>query len=370
MNEPVPFFSAEAVNQSVDVGASVARVVERNWFVLGAEVAAFEESFAAYCGVPHCIGVGNGTDALELSLRALGVGAGHEVALAPNAGFYGSTAVKLVGALPAYVDIDPQTLALCPRALETQLTARRPSAIILTHLYGQLAAVEEVAEIAARFDVPLIEDVAQAHGARRGGRTAGSFGALACFSFYPTKNLGALGDGGAVVCSDGQLGARVRSLRQYGWGRKYHNEVAFGRNSRLDEMQAAVLNDKLPRLDDANEARRAIARAYRDAFSDLPLELPASLGSDHVVHLYVVRTTRRDELRGFLGDQGIASDIHFPVPDHRQAIHAAQYAGVSLPQAEAACATVLSLPCYPGMPPAHVEKVVAAVRSFFLRPGA
>jgi dTDP-4-amino-4,6-dideoxygalactose transaminase len=366
MSDPVPFFSAEAVNASVDVGASVARVVKRNWFVLGAEVTAFEQGFAAYCGVPHCIGVGNGTDALELSLRALGVGSADEVVLAPNAGFYGSTAVKLVGAVPAYVDIDPQTLGLCPRALEAQLKARRPSAIIVTHLYGQLAAVEEIAAIAARFEVPLIEDVAQAHGARRGGRAAGSFGALACFSFYPTKNLGALGDGGAIVCTDGALDARVRSLRQYGWGRKYHNELAFGRNSRLDEMQAAVLNDKLPRLDDANEARRAIARAYHAAFSDLPLDLPALPGSDHVVHLYVVRTPRRDELRGFLGDQGIASDVHFPVPDHRQAVHAAQYAGLSLPQAEAACATVLSLPCYPGMPQAHVEKVIAAVRSFFL----
>jgi dTDP-4-amino-4,6-dideoxygalactose transaminase len=370
MNDPVPFFSAEAVNRPVDVGASVARVVKRNWFVLGAEVTAFEERFAAYCGVAHCIGVGNGTDALELSLRALGVGAGDEVVLAPNAGFYGSTAAKLVGAVPVYVDIDPETLGLCPRALEAQLTARRPAAIIVTHLYGQLAAVEDIAAIAARFDVPLIEDVAQAHGARRGGKMAGSFGALACFSFYPTKNLGALGDGGAITCGDGQLAARVRSLRQYGWGRKYHNEVAFGRNSRLDEMQAAVLNDKLPRLDEANEARRAVARSYREAFAGLPLELPAAPGSDNVVHLYVVRSPRRDELHTFLGDQGIASDIHFPVPDHRQAVHAAQYATVSLPQAEAACATVLSLPCYPGMPPAHVERVVAAVRSFFGRPGA
>ena len=370
MNESVPFFSAEAVNQSVDIGASVARVVKGNRFVLGAEVDAFEKSFSSYCGVPHCIGVGNGTDALELSLRALGVGAGDEVALAPNAGFYGSTAVKLIGAVPAYVDVDPQTLALCPRALEAHIRARRPSAIIVTHLYGQLAAVEEIAAIAARYDVPLVEDVAQAHGARRGGRTAGSFGALACFSFYPTKNLGALGDGGAVVCTDSPLAARVRSLRQYGWGRKYHNELPFGRNSRLDEMQAAVLNDKLPLLDAANEARRAIARSYRDAFLGLPLDLPTSFGTDHVVHLYVVRTARRDELRGFLNDQGIASDIHFPVPDHRQAIHAKQYAGVSLPQAESACATVLSLPCYPGMPPAHVEKVGKAVRSFFLDPAA
>ncbi|MDQ6881027.1 MAG: DegT/DnrJ/EryC1/StrS family aminotransferase [Pseudomonadota bacterium] len=370
MNDPVPFFSAQAVNKDIDVQASVARVIARNHYVLGAEVASFEQGFAAYCGVPHCVGVGNGTDALELSLRALGVGSGDEVALAPNAGFYGSTALRLIGAVPTYVDVDAQTLALCPRALEAQLCLRRPAAIIVTHLYGQLAAVEDIVEIAARHGVPLIEDVAQAHGARRGGRTAGSFGALGCFSFYPTKNLGALGDGGAVVSADGDLAGRVRSLRQYGWGRKYHNELPFGRNSRLDELQAAVLNDKLPHLDQANEARRAIARSYRDAFAGLPLRLPASLSADHVVHLYVVRTPRRDDLRGFLSDQGIAADIHFPVPDHRQAIHTAQYAGVSLPEAESACATVLSLPCYPAMPPEHVEKVASAVRGFFLRPAA
>jgi aminotransferase EvaB len=370
MSDPVPFFSAEAANRSVDVAASVARVVRSNRFILGEEVAAFELDFAAYNGVPHCISVANGTDALELSLRALGVEAGAEVVLAPNAGFYGSTVLKLIGALPAYVDVEPQTLSLCPRALESHVKDRRPAAIIVTHLYGQLCAVEEIAAIAARYEIPLIEDAAQAHGARRGGRTAGSFGALACFSFYPTKNLGALGDGGAVVCADDQLAARLRSLRQYGWGRKYHNELPFGRNSRLDEMQAAVLKDKLPLLDGANEARRVIARAYQDAFADLPLGLPTSLGPDHVVHLYVVRTERRDELRVFLADHGIASDIHFPIPDQFQPVHAARYAGLSLPYAESACATVLSLPCYPGMPPEHVQQVVREVRSFFLRPVA
>lgn len=370
MNDPVPFFSAQAVNKDIDVQASVARVIQRNHYVLGAEVASFEQNFASYCGALHCIGVANGTDALELSLRALGVGHGEEVALAPNAGFYGSTAVKLIGAVPAYVDVDPHTLALCPRALEARLKVRRPAAIILTHLYGQLAAVEEIAGIAARHEVPLIEDVAQAQGARRGGRTAGSFGALGCFSFYPTKNLGALGDGGAVVCADGHLGARVRSLRQYGWGSKYHNELPFGRNSRLDEMQAAVLNDKLPGLDEANEMRRAIARSYCEAFAGLPLILPVSLGTDYVAHLYVVRTARRDALFRFLAEQGIAAAIHFPVPDHRQPVHTQQFAGVSLPQAESACATVLSLPCYPAMPPDHVEQVARAVRSFFLHSAA
>jgi len=365
MASGVPFFSAQAANQAYDFEAAVARVLRSNWYVLGAEVTAFEQAFAAYCGVPHCVGVANGTDAIELALRALGVAAGDDVILAANAGFYGSAAVHLVGARPRYVDIDAAGLGLCARALAAELERARPRAIIVTHLYGQLAAIEEISALAARHDVPVIEDCAQAHGARRGERAAGSFGALACFSFYPTKNLGAIGDGGAIACTDGELARRVRSLRQYGWGRKYHNELPMGRNSRLDELQAAILNDKLPALDLANEQRRAIARRYHDAFSGLPLHLPASLGADYVAHLYVVRSPRRDELRDHLAESGIATEVHFPIPDHLQAVHAGQYAGGSLPETELACATVLSLPCYPGMPAGDIEQVVAGVRAFF-----
>lgn len=369
MTDRVEFFSLRAANQVVDLEASVARVIRRHWYVLGAEVEAFEETFAGYCGAAHGIGVGNGTDALELALRALGVAPGQDVLLAANAGFYGTTSAKLVGARPVYVDVDPETLCLCPRALAARLESAKPGAIIVTHLYGQLAAIEQIADLAERHRVPLVEDVAQAHGARRAGRVAGSFGSAGCFSFYPTKNLGALGDGGAIVCQDDALAARLRALRQYGWSRKYHNDLPLGRNSRLDEMQAAILNDKLPGLDQANAERREIARRYCEAFSALPLLLPPSLGTDFVAHLFVVRTPRRDALREFLSAQGIATDVHFPVPDHRQAVHASEYAGVNLPHTEAACRSVLSLPCYPGMAEADQQKVVSAVRAFFDRAG-
>jgi dTDP-3-amino-2,3,6-trideoxy-4-keto-D-glucose/dTDP-3-amino-3,4,6-trideoxy-alpha-D-glucose/dTDP-2,6-dideoxy-D-kanosamine transaminase len=365
MVSQVPFFSAQVVNRGYDFEATIARVLRSHWYVLGAEVAAFEQAFAAYCGVPHCVGVANGTDAIELALRALGVGLGDDVILAGNAGFYGSAAVHLVGARPRYVDIDATGLGLSVDAIAVELQRSRPRAIIVTHLYGQLAAIEEISLLAALHEVPVIEDCAQAHGARRAERAAGSFGTLGCFSFYPTKNLGAIGDGGAVVCADGELAQRVRSLRQYGWGRKYHNELPMGRNSRLDELQAAVLSEKLPALDVANEQRRAIARRYHEAFSDLPLRLPASLDTDYVAHLYVIRTPKRDELRDHLAQLGIATDVHFPVPDHRQAVQAGKGADGSLPETELACASVLSLPCYPGMPAADIEQVVAGVRAFF-----
>lgn len=381
----VPFFSAQAANAGFDALASISRVLQRHWYVLGEEVKAFESAFAAWCGVAHCVGLANGTDALELALRAVGVQPGDTVLLVANAGYYGSTAVNLVGARPHYVDIDGLTLCMSPQALAKVLdtleaqggtqAGGRPKAIIATHLYGQLAAIEPIAQLAHRHRVPLIEDCAQSHGARvpgLQGRRAGSIGDIACFSFYPTKNLGALGDGGAIVCQDGALAERVRSLRQYGWSTKYHNDLPMGRNSRLDEIQAAVLNDKLPLLEAANVQRRAIARAYHAAFTGLPLQLPASLGEDFVAHLYVVRTPRRDALRAWLDAQGIATDIHYPVPDHLQPVARAQgMAGMeaarpgALPETEAACASVLSLPCYPGMPEADVQRVTAAVRRFF-----
>ncbi len=365
MTERVAFFSAQAVNQDVDLLASVSRVLSRHWYVLGDEVKAFERDFAAYCGVGHCVGLGNGTDALELALRAVGVGPGDTVLLAANAGFYGSTGVHLLGARAVYVDIDPRTLTLDPVALADALARHRPRAIIVTHLYGQLAAIEQIATLARDHAVPLIEDCAQAHGAHRAGQRAGSFGDIGCFSFYPTKNLGALGDAGAVVCRDGALASRVRSLRQYGWGQKYRNDIPMGRNSRLDEMQAAVLNDKLPTLDAANAARVRIATHYSTALADTGLCLPDPGAGDYVAHLYVVRTPRRDTLQAFLETLDISTDIHYPVPDHQQQACTHQEAAQHLPETERACAEVLSLPCYPGMPMQDVRRVIDAVRAFF-----
>ncbi len=365
MSVGVPFYSAEAAHRGLDLRGAVERVLESHWYVLGREVRSFEEEFAAYCGVPHCVSVANGTEALELSLRALGVVPGDEVLCCANAGFYASTAARAVGAVPRYVEIDAASLCMDLAALGQALAVRRPGAVIVTHLYGQLADVAAIGELCRRHGVPWIEDCAQAHGARRDGRRAGAWADLACFSFYPTKNLGALGDGGAILAADAAHAERLRSLRQYGWSSKYHVQLEGGRNSRLDEMQAAVLRAKLPALERQNAERRAVAQRYAQAFADLPLRLPVSTAEDFAAHLYVIRTERREALRAHLTAQGIGHDVHYPVPDHRQPVQRQACAGVRLPLTEAACDQVLSLPCQPGLDDASVQAVVTAVQSFF-----
>lgn len=361
----VPLFDPKAVNAGIALQGAIDRVLQRHWYVLGEEVQRFETAFAAYCGVPYCVSLANGTDALELALRGLQVGVGDRVLLASNAGYYGSTAVHLVGASPVYVDIDPKSLCLDPAGVEQALAAQPAKAVIITHLYGQMADAAAISMIARAHGAALIEDCAQSHGALRDGSRAGSIGDVGCFSFYPTKNLGALGDGGAVVTRDAQLDARIRSLRQYGWSAKYHNALPGGRNSRLDEMQAAVLNEKLLLLDDHNGARRDIAQRYVQAFQGLPIGLQSAYGDDHVAHLFVIRVDDRQGLRAHLQARGIASDVHYPLPDHLQtAAGTAQTAG-TLGHTELACAQVLSLPCYPGMPTAYVDAVIAAVQDFY-----
>jgi dTDP-3-amino-2,3,6-trideoxy-4-keto-D-glucose/dTDP-3-amino-3,4,6-trideoxy-alpha-D-glucose/dTDP-2,6-dideoxy-D-kanosamine transaminase len=365
----IPLFSSALANRDLDLAVAVSRVLDSNSFVMGREVAQFEQEFAQYTGVRQCVAVANGTDALELSLRALDVKPGEQVACVANAGFYSSTAIRLIGAEPLYVEVDEQTLTMSPEALARAL-ADRPVAVIVTHLYGQLAHIEELVEICRAAAVPLIEDCAQSHGAARQGRRAGSFADVSCFSFYPTKNLGALGDGGAVLTVDDRLAQRLNALRQYGWSRKYEVVQAGGRNSRLDEMQAAVLRAKLPHLERQNAQRRAIAQRYSQAFAGLPLRLPASVAEDFVAHLYVVRTPRRDALRAFLLECGVASDVHYPIADIRQPVFGGRFDGQVLETTEAACASVLSLPCFPGMPDEDVTHVVKSVLSFFSQRGA
>ena len=360
----IPLFSAAVVNQGFDLAGALERVLASNSFILGKEVAQFESEFAGHVGVSHCVSVGNGTDALELALRAVGVKPGDQVACVANAGFYSSTAVHLVGAVPRYVDVDESTLTMSPPALEQALDLR-PAAVIVTHLYGQLADVERIAQLCRARGVALVEDCAQAHGALRDGRRAGSFADIACFSFYPTKNLGAIGDGGAVVTQDDKLAGKVRLLRQYGWSEKYQVSRLGGRNSRLDEVQAAVLREKLPQLDRQNAQRRHIARRYSQAFAGLPVRLPPSQGEDFVAHLYVVRSAQREALRTHLSERGVATDIHYPIPDHRQPACQARYQAEPLPVTEAACASVMSLPCFPGMTDEQVEHVVRSLQSFF-----
>ena len=343
--------------------AAYGRIVERGRFVMGPETEAFETALAESCGARRALGVGNGTDALELALRALRLEPGASVAAVANAGMYGATAILAAGLTPVFVEAEPGRATMDPASLEAAL-ARGCSAVLVTHLYGRLADMEPIAALARAAGAPLLEDAAQAHGAERDGKRAGSWGVAGCFSFYPTKNLGALGDGGAVVTSDEAFADRLRRLRQYGWGRKYVSELAGGRNSRLDELQAAFLMAKLPRLAELNERRRAIARRYNAAFEGLGLELPPGPEADDVAHLYVVRSPRRDALAEALAAQGVASEIHYPVPDHRQpAIEQAMGRQPALSVTERLCAESLSLPCFPELTEPEIARVIAAVRA-------
>ena len=346
-----------------EIDRAVAEVVAGGWYVLGPNVVAFEAEFARFCGARHGIGVANGTDALELALRALGCGPGSEVVTVANAGMYATAAILAVGATPAFADIDPVTMTMAPQALAERI-GPGTAAVVVAHLYGCLADMDGIMAVARARGIPVIEDCAQAHGAERGGRRAGSFGAVGCFSFYPTKNLGALGDGGALVTSDDELAEALRSLRQYGWRKKYEAERPYGRNSRLDELQAAVLRVKLPRVDAWNERRREIVGRYRDAAVGSAVTVPDA-GADHATHLCVVRSPERDALRAFLTARGIATDVHFPIPDHRQrALAGIVPADLSLPHTEAAAGEILSLPCFPEMTEDEVERVCEALSAF------
>ncbi|MDD2547790.1 MAG: DegT/DnrJ/EryC1/StrS family aminotransferase [Burkholderiaceae bacterium] len=364
---PIALFSAAAVNGPLGLGAVLQQALDTHWYVLGPQVQGFEEAFAAYVGVPHAVGVANGTDALELALRAAGVQRGDRVLTVANAGFYSSTALHAIGAVPVYVDVDEASLTLSPAALAQALAAPgpKPVAVVVTHLYGQLADMPALLPLCRAAGLVVIEDCAQAHGAEQAGRQAGAWGDLACFSFYPTKNLGALGDGGAVLTASPDRAERLRALRQYGWSHKYTVAVPGGGNSRLDALQAAVLHAKLPHLAAHNAARRATAARYNAAFAGLPLRCPPSVGADFVAHLYVLRTARREALRGFLQARGIATEVHYPLADHQQPAYPGACLAGGLPVTEAACATALTLPCYPGLPAADVERVVVAVQDFF-----
>lgn len=362
--------------------AAVRRVLDSGWYILGREVAAFEEAFAAYCGGGAggdgdgdgadsdgaggagmlAVGVGNGTDAIELALAGVGAGRGSRVALAANAGGYGTTAVLALGAEPVYVDVDEDTATLDPALLDRETF----DAVLVTHLYGRLADMPALRAVADRHGAKVVEDCAQAHGAALGpgGRRAGAWGDAAAFSFYPTKNLGALGDAGAVVTADPGVAERVRRLRQYGWDRKYHQVDGPARNSRMDELQAAVLGVKLPYLDGWNARRVAVAARYAATVRHPKLTLPDVVAPSHAGHLYVLRTTDRDALSAHLRAHGVPHDVHYPVPDHRQPVHGDRFAALDLPVTERLCAEVLSLPCHPGLDPAQLDRVAAVLNAF------
>ena len=343
--------------------AACERVLSSGWFVLGPEVRDFEAAFAAYCNSPHCITVANGTDALALSLIAVGVQQGDAVVTVANAGMYATTAIHACGAMPVFVDVDHNSMNMAPAAFENVL-AMRPRAVIVTHLYGNMVDIAAIVSIAHKAGIAVIEDCAQAHGAHIDKQSAGTFGELGCFSFYPTKNLGALGDGGAIVTANNAYAERLRQLRQYGWASKYCVEVAGGRNSRLDELQAALLLAKLPSLDANNMRRREIADRYASGIRNAHIEVPKRGGDADVVHLFVVRSQYREQLALHMLSLGIQTDIHYPLPDHRQPAYAAQHATVALPVTERLCNEILTLPCHPALNEEEIARVIDACNQF------
>lgn len=347
-----------------ELGAAIERVLRSGRFVLGTEVKAFEEEFAGYCGASHCVSLANGTDALELALRALGIGHGKTVLTVANAGMYSTVAILATGAKPVYADILPDTLLMNVAELRHILDQQQVDAVIMTHLYGLLGDVPEVIRLVRAYGIPIIEDCAQAHGAMLYGQKAGSFGDIGCFSFYPTKNLGALGDGGAIVTGRADLADKIRQLRQYGWSGKYHADIAGGRNSRLDEIQAAVLRVMLPMLDGWNVRRREIAARYTEKIFNTAVNTPAIYAEESVAHLYVIRAARRDSLKQHLTEAGIPSDIHYPVPDYLQTCCRHLFEGIDKPVTSQVCAEVLTLPCFPEMSNDEIDLVIESVNSW------
>jgi dTDP-4-amino-4,6-dideoxygalactose transaminase len=340
-------------------------VIRSGWYVLGNAVRQFEGEWAARCGLPHAVGVGNGLDALEIGLRALGIGSGDEVVTTPMTAFATVLGILRAGALPVLADIDPAS-ALLDRASVERCLSPRTRAVLLVHLYGQLPPMAPWVELCRSRGITLLEDCAQAHGATLGGRVAGSFGAWGAYSFYPTKNLGAIGDGGALVTADDKLATVARQLRNYGQTDRYHHAV-LGMNSRLDEIQAAMLSARLPWLDRFTERRRVIVERYRAGIANPALTLlaPPAERSAHVHHLFVVLCDERERLAAHLKAAGVESLVHYPTPAH------VQPPGLALRRDPAGLAAVesharrcLSVPCHPQLSDADADAVVAALNSF------
>ena len=359
-----------AYREEIDV--AIRRVLESGWYILGREVAEFEEAFARWCGVHHAIGVGNGTDALVIALRALDVGPGDAVFTVSHTAVATIAAVEMTGATPVLVDIDPETHTLDPARLEEAVahftrsgTAGEPKAVIAVHIYGHPCHMDAIRNVCDRHGLKLLEDCAQAHGATIRGRRVGTFGDIAAYSFYPTKNLGAFGDGGAVVTADSALAERCRALRQYGWFRHHHSDIA-GVNSRLDEIQAAILSVRLRHLDTEIAVRRSVAAQY-DVGLVTSVTVPHIASNvEHAYHLYVVRTKARDSLSSALKDRGVASAIHYPLAVHQQHAYAGRVlTGVGgLPVTERLYAEILSLPMHAFLSQSDVVRVINAVRTW------
>lgn len=364
MNQQIPLVDLKAQHREIadEVTRGMAKVIEDTAFILGPQVKEFEEAFARFCGVPHCVGVANGTDAIELSVRALGLGPGDEVIVPANTFIASALGVVRAGARPVIVDCDEYQL-IDPTKIEAAI-GPRTHAVLPVHLFGQMADMEKVQEIADARGLTVIEDAAQSQGAKRNGRPSGSFGVAAATSFYPGKNIGAYGDGGAVTTGSEEIAAKLRKLRNWGSEKKYHHpEIGF--NSRLDTLQAVVLSAKLKRLDAWNEARRQAAVRYDQLLAGIEsIELPKTLpGNEHVWHLYVVRVSNRDEVLAKLNAAGIGAGIHYPVPLHLHgALSDLGYREGDFPEAERAANEILSLPMYPQITEEQQQRVVVELR--------
>lgn len=351
-----------------EIDVAIRRVLDSGWYILGQEVSAFEHEFASVVGNKWSIGVASGTDALELALRALGISFGDKVITVSHTAVATVAALGRIGATPLFVDIDPCRYTLAPESLEELLSTqegREARALIVVHLYGQMADMGAIMPIARRAGLAVIEDCAQAHGAALNGIGAGCWGDLGCFSFYPTKNLAALGDGGAIVGADASLANKIRLLREYGWQERYVS-TEFGINSRLDEMQAAILRVRLKHLEADNNCRRAIANSYDEALATSAFAIPRrSPGAQHVFHQYVIKALNRDELRAQLKAHGIATLVHYPLAVHQQPVYAtSSFQPVPLPHTEEVVKQILSLPIFPELSQQDRETIVSALSLF------
>jgi dTDP-4-amino-4,6-dideoxygalactose transaminase len=350
---------------------TIHRVLSAGRYILGEETTVFERQFADYIGIPYAVGVGSGTEALHLALRGLDIGPGHEVITVSHTSVATVAAIEMSGATPVLVDIHPTSYTMDASLLE-KARSERSRAIVPVHLYGQPAAMEEITKFAREHGLYVIEDCAQSHGALYRGQRTGSLGHAAAFSFYPTKNLGGLGDGGAITTRDPSLYEKLRALRQYGWDENRISRRA-GWNSRLDELQAAVLRVKLPRLEESNRRRIQIARTYQESLSRIPeLTLPSPTAeTTHVYHQYVIRCADRavrGQLMAHLSDRGVQTAVHYPVPVHLQPAYAHRLPGSrSLPVTEEVCPKILSLPLFPELTNEEIDQVVTAVAAFFSR---
>jgi len=363
----IPFTSLAPGEDAAEIRAAIERVLSSGWFVLGPEVQAFEREFAALSGAPHAIGVGNGTDAIALILKGLDIGQGDEVITTPLTAAYTVLAILMAGARPVFADIDPERLTIDPEAVDAAITSRTKG-VIAVHLYGQAADMDGLIRVAARHNVAVIEDCCQAHLATANGRPVGTIGIAGAFSFYPTKNLGALGDGGAVITNDRTLADRIARLRNGGQTDRYHHQEP-GINSRLDEMQAAILRARLSRLAAWTTQRRALAAAYRAALAGAQVAVPPVADPGHVYHLFVVRASgrggpaRRDALQHHLKGRGVDTLVHYPISMTRQPAFEFTHPA-DCPRAVKACDEVLSLPLHPRLSDADLATVAEHVRAF------